>query len=120
MFRRSYRRMTIVTAGDAVTFRVSENTWFEAAVRYLVDPKEAGQVKTRLTKGCSWNSTKLQIACCFQRAICAKRCWPKVCQKSMRHRQKMLFSYIRDSCKFRAPIEGSRICRMLLHPLILN
>ena len=33
-----------------VSFRVSENTWLEAAVRYLVDPKEAGQVKTRLTK----------------------------------------------------------------------
>src|SRR5688572_5339021 len=34
----------------AVTFRVSENTWREACVRYLVHPKEAGQVKTRLTK----------------------------------------------------------------------
>ncbi|HEY6226551.1 MAG TPA: mechanosensitive ion channel family protein [Verrucomicrobiae bacterium] len=33
-----------------VTFRVSDNTWLEATVRYLVDPKEAGQVKTRLTK----------------------------------------------------------------------
>jgi small-conductance mechanosensitive channel len=33
-----------------VTFRVSENTWLEATVRYLVDPKEAGQLKTRLTK----------------------------------------------------------------------
>jgi small-conductance mechanosensitive channel len=34
----------------AVIFRVSDNTWLEATVRYLVDPKEAGQVKTRLTK----------------------------------------------------------------------
>jgi small-conductance mechanosensitive channel len=34
----------------AVSFRVSENTWLEACVRYLVHPKEAGQVKTRLTK----------------------------------------------------------------------
>jgi small-conductance mechanosensitive channel len=33
-----------------VSFRVSENTWLEACVRYLVHPKEAGQVKTRLTK----------------------------------------------------------------------
>jgi small-conductance mechanosensitive channel len=33
-----------------VNFRVSENTWLEATVRYLVDPKEAGRVKTRLTK----------------------------------------------------------------------
>ena len=33
-----------------VTFRVSDNTWLEATVRYLVDPKEAGQLKTRLTK----------------------------------------------------------------------
>lgn len=33
-----------------VSFRMSENTWLEATVRYLVDPKEAGQVKTRLTK----------------------------------------------------------------------
>lgn len=31
-----------------VMFRVSENTWLEAIVRYLVHPKEAGRVKTRL------------------------------------------------------------------------
>ena len=29
-------------------FRVSDNTWLEAIVRYLVHPKEAGRVKTRL------------------------------------------------------------------------
>ena len=34
----------------AVIFRVSENTWVEAIVRYLVEPKRAGQVKTRLIK----------------------------------------------------------------------
>jgi len=34
----------------AVVFRVSENTWLEAIVRYLVDPKAAGRVKTRLIK----------------------------------------------------------------------
>jgi len=32
----------------AVYFRVSENTWLEAIVRYLVHPREAGGVKTRL------------------------------------------------------------------------
>ena len=31
-----------------VVFRVNENTWVEAIVRYLVHPKEAGRVKTRL------------------------------------------------------------------------
>ena len=31
-----------------VMFRVSENTWLEVIVRYLVPPKEAGRVKTRL------------------------------------------------------------------------
>jgi small-conductance mechanosensitive channel len=31
-----------------VIFRVSENTWLEAIVRYLVHPKEAGRVKARL------------------------------------------------------------------------
>ena len=31
-----------------VHFRVGENTWLEAIVRYLVHPKEAGRVKTRL------------------------------------------------------------------------
>jgi small-conductance mechanosensitive channel len=31
-----------------VMFRVSDNTWLEAIVRYLVHPKEAGRVKTRL------------------------------------------------------------------------
>lgn len=33
-----------------VMFRVSENTWLEAIVRYLVHPKEAGRVKSRLIK----------------------------------------------------------------------
>ena len=33
-----------------VLFRASENTWLEAIVRYLVHPKEAGRVKTRLIK----------------------------------------------------------------------
>jgi small-conductance mechanosensitive channel len=32
----------------AVFFRASSNTWIEATVRYLVDPKEAGRVKTRI------------------------------------------------------------------------
>ena len=31
-----------------VMFRVGENTWLEAIVRYLVHPKEAGRVKSRL------------------------------------------------------------------------
>jgi small-conductance mechanosensitive channel len=31
-----------------VLFRVNENTWLEAIVRYLVHPKEAGRVKSRL------------------------------------------------------------------------
>ena len=31
-----------------VLFRVGENTWLEAIVRYLVHPKEAGRVKSRL------------------------------------------------------------------------
>jgi small-conductance mechanosensitive channel len=33
-----------------VHFRVSENTWLEAIVRYLVPPKMAGRTKTRLIK----------------------------------------------------------------------
>ena len=32
----------------SVIFRVSDNTWIEAIVRYLVVPKEQGRVKTRL------------------------------------------------------------------------
>jgi small-conductance mechanosensitive channel len=31
-----------------VIFRVSENTWLEAIVRYVVPPREAGRIKTRL------------------------------------------------------------------------
>ena len=34
----------------AVLFRVNPNTWIDAIVRYLVHPKEAGRVKTRLIK----------------------------------------------------------------------
>jgi small-conductance mechanosensitive channel len=33
-----------------VIFRVNDNTWIEAIVRYLVEPRRAGQVKTRLIK----------------------------------------------------------------------
>jgi small-conductance mechanosensitive channel len=34
----------------AVLFRVNPNTWLDAIVRYLVRPKEAGRVKTRMIK----------------------------------------------------------------------
>ncbi|HKX62843.1 MAG TPA: mechanosensitive ion channel family protein, partial [Verrucomicrobiae bacterium] len=34
----------------SVVFRVSDNTWLEAIVRYLVHPKDAGRVKTELTR----------------------------------------------------------------------
>jgi small-conductance mechanosensitive channel len=34
----------------SVVFRVDNNTWIDAIVRYLVEPKRAGQVKTRLIK----------------------------------------------------------------------
>jgi small-conductance mechanosensitive channel len=34
----------------SVLFRVSDNTWLEAIVRYLVHPKSAGRVKTTLIK----------------------------------------------------------------------
>jgi small-conductance mechanosensitive channel len=34
----------------AVLFRVNANTWLDAIVRYLVHPKEAGRVKTRMIK----------------------------------------------------------------------
>ena len=34
----------------AVLFRVNSNTWLDAIVRYLVRPKEAGRVKTRMIK----------------------------------------------------------------------
>jgi small-conductance mechanosensitive channel len=33
-----------------VIFRVSDNTWLEAIVRYLVDPRHAGSVKTELIR----------------------------------------------------------------------
>jgi small-conductance mechanosensitive channel len=55
---RVYRRLLSQTPVDqlevrerpAVLFRVNENTWLEAIVRYLVHPKAAGRVKTRLIK----------------------------------------------------------------------
>jgi small-conductance mechanosensitive channel len=37
-----------VNEKPVVVFRVSDNTWLEVKVRYLVHPKEAGRVKTRL------------------------------------------------------------------------
>ncbi|HYY99674.1 MAG TPA: mechanosensitive ion channel family protein [Pyrinomonadaceae bacterium] len=34
----------------SVVFRVNQNTWIDATVRYLVQPREAGRVKTRLIR----------------------------------------------------------------------
>jgi small-conductance mechanosensitive channel len=55
---RVYRELLSQTAIDelevkekpTVIFRVNENTWIDAIVRYLVEPRRAGAVKTRLTK----------------------------------------------------------------------
>lgn len=55
---RVYRELLVQTPVDelqiqerpVVHFRASENTWLDAIVRYLVSPKEAGRIKTRLTK----------------------------------------------------------------------
>jgi hypothetical protein len=55
---RIYRELLAQTPVDRLTvqekpvvfFRVNDNTWIEAIVRYLVDPKRAGRVKTALTK----------------------------------------------------------------------
>jgi len=33
-----------------VIFRTNPNTWLDAILRYVVDPKEAGQVKSELTR----------------------------------------------------------------------
>ncbi|HVF43145.1 MAG TPA: mechanosensitive ion channel domain-containing protein [Pyrinomonadaceae bacterium] len=53
---RTYRELLAQTPIDelqvreqpAVVFRVNPNTWIDATVRYLVEPREAGRVKTRL------------------------------------------------------------------------
>lgn len=53
-----YRELLSQTAIDslevkerpAVVFRVNNNTWIDAIVRYLVEPRRAGTVKTSLTK----------------------------------------------------------------------
>jgi small-conductance mechanosensitive channel len=34
----------------SVVFRVGDNTWLEAIVRYVVEPKQAGRVKSRMIK----------------------------------------------------------------------
>ncbi len=53
---RTYRELIAKTPVDhlevrehpAVFFRISDNTWLEAIVRYLVEPKQAGRVKNKL------------------------------------------------------------------------
>jgi small-conductance mechanosensitive channel len=53
---RKYREILATTPVDevqvherpSVIFRVNTNTWIDATVRYVVDPKRAGGVKTRL------------------------------------------------------------------------
>jgi small-conductance mechanosensitive channel len=55
---RTYRELLADTPVDelevrerpTVLFRVGENTWIEAIVRYLVEPRSAGRVKTALIK----------------------------------------------------------------------
>lgn len=53
---RTYRELLAHTPVDelqvrehpSVVFRVNQNTWIDATVRYLVEPRTAGRVKTRL------------------------------------------------------------------------
>ncbi|HEX7314785.1 MAG TPA: mechanosensitive ion channel family protein [Pyrinomonadaceae bacterium] len=53
---RTYRELLAQTPVDELTvrehpsvvFRVNQNTWIDASVRYLVEPREAGRVKTHL------------------------------------------------------------------------
>jgi small-conductance mechanosensitive channel len=53
---RTYRELLAQTPVDelevrehpSVVFRVNQNTWLDVTVRYLVEPREAGRVKTRL------------------------------------------------------------------------
>jgi small-conductance mechanosensitive channel len=55
---KTYRELLAQTPVDqlevrehpAVLFRINQNTWVEAIVRYVVKPREAGRVKTRLIK----------------------------------------------------------------------
>jgi small-conductance mechanosensitive channel len=55
---RTYRELLAQTPVDelevrehpSVVFRVNTNTWIDATVRYLVQPREAGRVKTKLIK----------------------------------------------------------------------
>jgi small-conductance mechanosensitive channel len=55
---RTYRELLEQTPVDqlevqehpVVVFRVAENTWIEAIVRYLVEPRRSGAVKTRMLK----------------------------------------------------------------------
>jgi small-conductance mechanosensitive channel len=55
---RAYRELLKQTPVDelqinehpVIHFRVSENTWLEAIVRYVVPPKESGRIKTQLTR----------------------------------------------------------------------
>ena len=37
-----------VNERPSVLFRVNANTWIDAIVRYVVDPRQAGSVKTKL------------------------------------------------------------------------
>ncbi|HKP69421.1 MAG TPA: mechanosensitive ion channel family protein [Pyrinomonadaceae bacterium] len=55
---RTYRELLLQTPVDelevqerpVVVFRAGDNTWIEAIVRYLVEPRRAGAVKTRLVR----------------------------------------------------------------------
>lgn len=39
-----------VSERPSVSFRVADNTWLEAVLRYIVEPKQSGAVRTRLLK----------------------------------------------------------------------
>lgn len=69
---KQYRNLLVNTPVDeiqvqekpVVLFRVGDNTWLEVIIRYLVDPKEAGPVKTELIKKCYRDSTRFRTALC--------------------------------------------------------
>jgi len=56
----AYRELLARTPVDEITvneepvvlFRINDNTWVEAIVRYLTEPKQAGPVRTRILRQC--------------------------------------------------------------------
>jgi hypothetical protein len=57
---------------DSQAIEKPDNTWLEVKLHYLVNPKNAGIIKTQITQKCSGRLTSIRTGYCFRKVIPAR------------------------------------------------